>query len=259
MAVLRRDFGPADLLREMHAAGVSGAISVQARTSLQETDFLLKAAEAHNFILGVVGWIDLKSPTVGADLDRYTRHVKFKGVREICQGACDEQFFTNGSFHNGVRELTQRGLTYDLLIFANQLPAATAFVDQHPDQQFVLDHCAKPPICGPQPPAEWLRQLTELARRPHVACKLSGFVTELCDPVSDWDVDLMRPYFETVLDIFGSNRLMIGSDWPVLNLRTSFGVWMGVLSDWLADYPESVRNAVTTETAARLYACEQQR
>lgn len=253
MAVLRRNFGPVDLQREMAAAGVVGAISVQARTCLEETDYLLQAAAEHDFILGVVGWVDLKSPTVAADLDRYAAHSKFKGVREICQGAPDEQFFTNPSFNAGIRTLTEHGLPYDLLIFAHQLPAATTFVDQHPNQQFILDHCGKPEIRGSQPPDEWRRQLKELALRPNVACKLSGLVTELRAPAADWNLELLQPYLETTLDAFGPYRLMIGSDWPVLKLQSSYGDWLGMLNDWLTDHPPATRNAILSGTAARLY------
>jgi L-fuconolactonase len=255
MAPLRRDFGPADLQRELADSGVAGAISVQARTSAEETEFLLKNGEAFDFILGVVGWVDLKSPEVSGDLDRLSQRAKFKGVREICQGTPDEQFFTNRSFNEGVRQLADRGLAYDLLIYARQLPAATAFVDQHPNQQFILDHCAKPEISGPQPKAEWKRQLAEIARRPHVACKISGLVTELRDPVSEWNLKLLRPYFEAVLDAFGPDRMMVGSDWPVINLRAPYGAWISVLEEWLSEFPDAVSHAIAVGTAARLYRC----
>lgn len=255
MGSLRRDFTPVELQRELIGAGVTGAISVQARTSLEETEFLLEAAASTDFIRGVVGWIDLTSPAVGADLERFAEHAKFKGVREICQGAPDEQFFTNGSFNEGIRQLTNRRLTYDLLIYAHQLPGAAAFVDQHPHQQFVLDHCGKPEIRGSQPSTAWRQQLTELARRPHVACKLSGLATEVLDRTLEVNLKLMRPYFETALEAFGPDRLMLGSDWPVLNLRTSYATWMGIIRDWLAEYPSEVEAAVTNETAIKIYSC----
>ncbi len=255
MVVLSRDFEPADLQREMTAAGVEGAISVQARTCLEETHYLLQAAAGNDFILGVVGWVDLKSPAVDADLDRYANHPKFKGVREICQGAPDHRFFTDPAFNAGIRALTKRGLVYDLLIFANQLPAAAAFVDLHPHQKFVLDHCAKPAIRGSEPSEDWRHQLSELAQRPNVACKISGLVTELCHPASNWNLELLRPYFETVLDAFGPDRVMVGSDWPVLNVRASYGGWVGVLHEWLAEYPRAVSHAIASETARRLYGC----
>lgn len=255
MAPLRRDFGPLELQRELSDANVTGAISVQARTSLQETEFLLKSAASNDFIVGVVGWVDLKSPAVGIDLDRFAQQAKFKGVREICQGAPDEQFFSSSAFNDGIRQLTHRGLTYDLLISAHQLPAATAFVDQHPHQQFVLDHCGKPEIHGSQPPAEWARQLTELSARPHVACKLSGLATELRDPRLELNLTLLRPYFETALEAFGPDRLMLGSDWPVLNLRTSYAAWISVMRDWLAEHPAHVSEAVAMRTAAKFYSC----
>ncbi|BBO33353.1 amidohydrolase family protein [Lacipirellula parvula] len=254
MASLRRDFGPTDLQRELVAAGVTGAVSVQSRTSLQETEFLLKAAGANDFIVGVVGWVDLKSPDAEDALDRFKQDARFKGVREICQGAPDEQFFTSNIFNEGVRQLTSRRLAYDLLIYAHQLPAATAFVDRHPNQQFILDHCAKPEISGPQPAAEWRRELTELARRPHVACKLSGLATEVRDPAGNLDLALLRQYFEAALDAFGPDRLMLGSDWPVLNCRTSYGAWFDLLREWLANYSDEVRDAVGAGTATRLYS-----
>ena len=253
MAPLRRHFGPQELKLEMDAAGVTGAVSVQARSSLEETEWLLAIAAEHDFILGVVGWIDLASPGVGGDLDRYACRRKFKGVREVCQGAPDEQFFANRSFNDGIRALTERSLTYDLLIYSNQLATATTFVDRHPNQQFVVDHCAKPEIAGGDVSARWRRDISELARRPQVACKLSGLVTEIRDEQATFDAAVVRPYLDAALEAFGPERLMIGSDWPVLALRSTYGAWMSEASRWLTGYSESISRVIRSETARRVY------
>ena len=211
LAALRRDFLPAELAPLLAAAGVTGTVAVQARQSLAETQWLLDLARAHPFIRGVVGWVPLAAPDVGKILDRFAGQPRLKGVRHVVQ-AEPAGFLDAPAFNAGLREVTARGLTYDLLVFARQLEEATRFVDRHPAQAFVLDHIAKPVVQGP-PPAEWRRQLRELARREHVGCKFSGVVTEV--PGGRWTPALLRPYFEEVLAAFGPHRLMFGSDWPV--------------------------------------------
>lgn len=146
MAVLRQHYLPEDLLAAALPCGLTGAIAVQARGSLEETTWLLRLAAENSLIRGVVGWVPLQDPAVGGMLDELKRNSSFVGAREILQGAPDEQFFGNPAFQRGITELTSRDLAYDLLIFHDQLPAAIRFVDRHPEQRFILDHIAKPEI-----------------------------------------------------------------------------------------------------------------
>ena len=223
LAALRRDFLPADLRREMSLARMDGVVSVQARQSLEETRWLLELAAAHDFIQGVVGWVPLAAPRVRRELEIFSAHPKLKGVREVLQGEADAAWLHDDNFHAGVKVLTEFGLAYDLLIFAEQLPAAGAFVDRHPEQIFVLDHSGKPRI-KQGGFAPWNRNLRELARRENVYCKLSGLVTEA--EWSGWTERELQPYCETVLAAFGANRVMFGSDWPVCCVACPYPQWV---------------------------------
>jgi L-fuconolactonase len=251
-AVLRADFLPEQLKAECEAVGVDGVISVQARTTVDETDALLEFAAEHDFIAGVVGWADLRSPNVSSVLDKYCERARFVGVREICQGAADEEYFDHTAFNRGVEELTHRGLTYDILIFPDQLRSAIRFVDRHPTQSFVVDHCAKPPIRKSRFAQDWASELSILALRENVYCKFSGLTTEVRDG-PPWDNELLRPYFETVITAFGPRRVMFGSDWPVSIQSTSYEAWIAACKTLIASLTAAEQSAVLEDTALRFY------
>jgi L-fuconolactonase len=250
MAVLKRDFLPADLEQELHSAGLSGSVAVQARQTLAETTWLLELASKSRTIRGVVGWAPLASSHVAADLEHLPSQSKLKGLRHIVQDEPDDNFILGSNFNQGVSSLKNSGLVYDILIFEKHLPAAIQFVDRHPGQVFVLDHIAKPKIRERllQP---WTKHIGELARRENVFCKLSGMVTE-----ADWkhwtEADL-KPYMDVVLQTFGPKRLMAGSDWPVCLVATSYKKWFDVLRSLLGELSESERERVFGETAREVY------
>lgn len=222
MARIRRDFGPSDLLPNLKATGLAGCVSVQARQTLEESAWLVELSKQHSFIRAVVGWVPLVSPGVRGDLERLSAAPAFKGVRHVVQGEPDG-FLDVPEFNAGIREVTSMGLTYDVLIFARQLDQAIRFIDRHPEQRFVLDHIAKPLIAG-LPDSEWRRHVRDVARRENVSCKFSGVVTEVQGWA--WTPELLRPYFDVVLDAFGSKRLMFGSDWPVCLVATEYERWV---------------------------------
>lgn len=250
---IRRDFLPTDLAPQLAATGLDGTIAVQARQTLVETDWLLSLASDHPLIKGVVGWVPIREQgsAIGGLLDRYAQEPAFKGVRHVLQGEPDA-YMADASFNAGLREITARGLTYDLLIFAHQLPAALDFVDRHPNQPIVLDHIAKPVIEGP-PPAEWVKHLRELARRDHVCCKFSGVVTEVRAPGWSWTPELLRPYFDVVLEVFGPQRLMFGSDWPVCLVAADYVRWHGFVEACVAPLTPTENAAIFGGNAARFY------
>jgi L-fuconolactonase len=249
MGAIRRDFMPDDLMSELAASGFAGCIAVEAAPSLEQTRFLLDLAHRHTFVKGVVGWVDLLSPTLDATLDAITGDPLFRGVRHAAQGEADD-FLARDDVARGIASLTPRALTYDLLIHAHQLPAATALVTRLPDQRFVLDHLAKPRIReGLREP--WGTQLRDLARRPNVWCKLSGLVTE-----ADWGAwrpaDLL-PYLETALGAFGASRVMFGSDWPVCLVAARHDRVVRVIEDFAAQLSPDERSALFGGNAARFY------
>lgn len=249
--VIRRSFRAYDLDQLLREAKVTGAVAVQARTCLEENDFLLSEASVSKAIKAVVGWVDLKSTSVGSQLDHYSANALFKGVREITQGATDDNFFTNDAFNAGIREVTKRDLTYDVLIFQPQIQAATTFIDAHPNQRFVLDHAAKPEIRSSSFPNNWEKDIREMAKREHLVCKVSGLVTEVQDP--SWDTDLMQRYFDVLLDTFGPSRLMFGSDWPVCLLASEYTLWKDSVIQLVSKLSTDEQNSIFSKTATDFY------
>ncbi|MFN3408939.1 MAG: amidohydrolase family protein [Limisphaerales bacterium] len=250
MRAIRRDFLPEHLVAELAVARVDGAISVQARQSLAETEWLLEMAARHDFLRGVVGWVELVSPSVGAQLERLAAQPKFRAVRHVVQGEPDDRFLLRDDFNRGIRELRRFNLVYDLLIYARHLPVALEFVDRHPEQVFVLDHLAKPRIRdGEIEP--WRTHLRELARRSHVYCKISGMVTEA--DYATWTETQLRPYFEAALEAFGPRRLMFGSDWPVCLVACGYARWRETVSAWTADLSADEQARILGGTALEAY------
>lgn len=249
MASIRRDFLPPDLEEAILGTGIDGVISVQARTTLEETHWLLSLAARHDLIKAVVGWAPLASPGLGDILETLTASPKLRGLREVCQGQ-PRGFLLRPDFLDGVGELSRHGLVYDLLIYSSQLEEAIEFVDRFPSQVFVLDHIAKPRIAESLT-EPWARLIAELAKRPHVYCKLSGMVTEAD---ASWSKEKLRPYFETVLEAFGPSRLMYGSDWPVCLTRCSYEHWHATVTSLLSALSPDEKADIFGRTAARAYA-----
>ncbi len=249
-SMIRRDFLPSDLQKEIAAAGVDGVVSVQARQSFLETDWLLGFAAQHAFIRGVVGWLPLIDPAVETHLDNYAANPKLRSLRHVLQAEADDAYMLREDFNRGISALTRRGLTYDILILERHLPNTIAFVDRHPEQVFVLDHIAKPRIAtGELEP--WAKNIRELARRPNVACKLSGMVTEA--DVATWTPAQLLPYFDVVIDAFGPARLLFGTDWPVCLAGVGYGRWKHIVEQALRTLSEQERAAVFGGNAIRFY------
>jgi L-fuconolactonase len=250
--VLRRDYLHTDLARELVDCGLDGAIAVQARQSLAENDFLLAQADAsRGRIRGVVGWVDLAADDVDDVLGRHAMRPRFVGVRHVVQAETDPEFLARPAFNRGVGLLRRHRLAYDILIYAAQLPAAIAFVDRHPSQPFVLDHLAKPTIAAARLDDSWVRSFREMAKRPHVTCKLSGVVTEVREP--RWSIDTIRPYVELAIEAFGPARLMFGSDWPVCRLKTEYGDWVRTVQALTRRWSGPEQAAFWGGTAATVY------
>ena len=250
MAALRRDFLPHDLEPELAAAGFDGSIAVQARQTLDETRWLLDLAASSPLILGVVGWVDLRSPDVRAQLDEFAGNPKLLGIRHIVQSEPDDRFLLQPDFLRGISLLEEFDLTYDILIYPKHLPVAAEFVQRFPRQRFVLDHLAKPPIkSGNLHP--WDFGIRELAKSPNVFCKLSGLMTEA--DWRNWKPEHIEPYLDVALDRFGPDRLMIGSDWPVCKVAASYSRAMNMIREYLTQYPSDVQNSVLGENAQRFW------
>jgi L-fuconolactonase len=249
MAAIRHDFLPANLLAEMATAGVDGAITVQARQTIEETYWLLESARSCEAILGVVGWAAIAAPDFEAVAATLAAEPKLVGLRHVVQ-AEPEGFLDGADFNRGIRTLCRTGLVYDLLITEHQLEEAIRFIDRHPQQLFVLDHIAKPKIAAMEI-EPWRTSIRELSKRSNVYCKISGIATE--DSWEHWSLESLRPYLDTVVEAFGANRLMAGSDWPVCLLATSYSRWWQALRQFFSPCSEAERTAIFGGTALRAY------
>lgn len=253
MERLARDFLPAELAAVARPEGIAGSVAVQARQSLVETHWLLELAAADPFVRGVVGWVDLRSATVAADLARLAGVRKFVGVRHVVQDEPDPRFLLDPAFVRGLRLLGPLGLSYDLLVYPHQLPAAVALAGLVPEQRFVLDHLAKPRVRAGEI-ADWQRDIEALARHPNVCCKLSGLVTEAA--WRGWRAADFTPYLDVALEAFGPGRLMFGSDWPVCLLAAEYAEVAGIVRDSCGRLSPAEQALVWGGTARRTYGLD---
>lgn len=256
MKVIRTDFLPEKLERTIREAGVDGVISVQARQSLEETDWLCGMARQNKFMKGVVGWLPLMNDDIDVYLEKYSAEALLKGLRHVIQGEPDPDFILRSDFNRGISLLKKYSLAYDILVVEHQLPNTIRFVDQHPDQVFVLDHIAKP-LIGKNELSPWMANIQELAKRGNVNCKISGMVTEA--GFNSWTSEQLQPYFDVVLEAFGPNRLLFGSDWPVCLVATTYKDWVDLVRKNIASYSETEQAKILGGNAVRIYAlnCEQ--
>ena len=250
MEILAQDRLPADLAPLLEANGIDGTIAVQARQVVEETESLLAMAEEYDFIRGVVGWVDLRSPDVEAQLELFGDRTKLVGVRHVVQDEPDEKFVLREDFMRGIGKLKAYDLVYDILIFPHQLPAAIELVKRFPDQVFILDHIAKPYIKDKKM-SPWDSDIKKLASFENVSCKLSGMVTEA--DRYNWTVEDIRPYMEVVLEAFGAERLTIGSDWPVCTLAGQYGSVISIAADFIAKLSDNEQKAIWERNPERIY------
>ncbi len=250
MSAIRRDFLPSDLQKVYAENGIDGCVAVQADQTLAETDFLLNLAEEHDFIRGVVGWVDLRDENVDETLRKYHSHKKLKGWRHIVQGEADSNFLLRSSFVRGISYLKKYDYTYDILVFPHQLGAVLEFVKRFPSQRFVIDHIAKPYIKDGFYEG-WALLMQAIAQQENVYCKLSGMVTEA--DYQSWTPEQLHPYLHHVLEVFGSDRLMFGSDWPVCLVAGGYSAIKQIVSDFIAELGENDRNMIMGENARAFY------
>ena len=230
MLVLKNDFLPAQLLPVLQKNGIDGCVAVQASQTDDETVFLLELAAENPFIKGVVGWIDLKADDIEEQLEAYGQYNLLKGFRHILQSEPDKQYMLQPAFQNGIAALQKYGYTYDILIYPEHLPYAAQLVSGFPDQKFVLDHMAKPPIKTKEI-EDWQNDIESLAKHQNVYCKISGLLTEA--NWAHWEVADFTPYLDVVLNAFGTNRIMFGSDWPVCLLAGAYKGTMQVMHNFI--------------------------
>lgn len=252
MTVLRHDYLPSDLQPELIKAGYSGSIAVQARQTTEETRWLLHLSEQYDFIKGVVGWVNLCSEDkLKKELDEFCKSGKLKGVRHVVHDEPDDNFMLRDDFLRGISILKDYDLAYDLLLFPRHLPVAEKVVSIFPDQKFVVDHISKP-LIKDQIVSPWKEDIIQIARHKNVWCKLSGMVTEA--DVKNWKQEDFHPFLDIIFKVFGSERLMIGSDWPVCLLGGEYNNITGIVKNYISGTSAEIQEAILGETCREFYA-----
>lgn len=250
MAVIRRDFLPDQLSAVLQENHIEGCVAVQADQTMEETAFLLELSDTNEFIKGVVGWVDLQSPDVAHYLQQFSSHPKFKGLRHVLQGEAKRDLMLSPPFLEGISKLATHDLSYDILIFADQLQFVPEFVAMFPDTRFVIDHIAKPEIKNGNI-SQWKKHMEGVAQHRNVSCKISGMVTEA--DLKKWKPADFKPYLDVVVDAFGIDRVMYGSDWPVCLAAGSYAQVFNLVSSYFRDFSTAEQELFFGGNATRFY------
>ena len=250
LAPLKRDFLPKELLQLLNKEKISGAISVQARQSEKENEFLLNHAKGNPFIKGVVGWIDLRSEKVEERLSFYRNFPILKGFRHVVQDEKDPEFMLHPAFLQGIEQLIKYGYCYDILVYARQLPQVLAFLNHFPDKPFIIDHLAKPDI-KQGGFTSWQADMRKIAAFPKVLVKVSGMITEA--DWHHWEKEDFYPYLDELVLSFGVERLCYGSDWPVCNLAGNYSMQWDIVKTYFSTFNPSDINKVMGWNTQRFY------
>jgi L-fuconolactonase len=250
MSVIRRNFSPSDLAKVYQENGIDGCVAVQADQTLEETDFLIDLASINNFIKGIVGWVDLRAENIENVLEKYSTDKIVKGFRHVVQGEVDHNFLLRPNFSRGISLLEKHNFTYDILVFPHQLGSVLEFVKKFPHQKFVIDHIAKPYIKDGYFEG-WATMMTAIGKHENVSCKMSGMVTEA--DFNIWTPEQIHPYMDTVLEAFGSKRILFGSDWPVCLVAGNYSKIKKLTTDFISQLSKIEQNSIMGNNAIEFY------
>lgn len=250
MSVIRKDFMPSDLQKVYAKNSIDGCVAIQADQTLAETDFLLDLASKNNFIKGVVGWVDLRAENIDEVLKHYSQFKKLKGFRHVIQGEPDHNFLLRPNFLRGISALAKHDFTYDILIFPHQLGATLEFIQEFPNQKFVIDHIAKPYIKDGFLDG-WKILMKEISKYENVHCKMSGMITEA--DFKTWTPSQIEPYMDVVLNAFGSKRILFGSDWPVCLVAGNYTDVKELVTDFIATLSSTEQTDIMGNNAIKFY------
>ncbi len=249
LAPIYRDFGPDDLRPIISVAGVDKTVLVQAAPTIAETRFMLEIADNTDFVAGVVGWVDFESTDVAEHISDLARQSKLKGFRPMIQDIPDDNWMLRPDLDAAFRAIIEQDLTFDALVLPGHLKNLVTLLNRYPDLKVVIDHAAKPQI-GNDEFQPWAADIAELAQSTQALCKISGLVTE--DGIG-WSRQRLQPYIDHLLSVFGPERLMWGSDWPVVNLVGDYDSWIKSARKLLSDLSSHELGAIFEENCARFY------
>ena len=249
-----RHFELDDLHQETQKAGVKGTVLVQSQESDRDTDYLLRLAQASDLIKAVVGWVDLTSSVAEERVNYLAAQPKFRGLRPMLQGLADDHWILRHDIEPAIRAMIQGKLVFDALVFERHLPYLHIFARRHPELSIVIDHAAKPAIKAGGF-EQWSATIAAFAELPNVSCKLSGLLTE---SAPEQGLDQIRPYVVHLYRIFGAERLLWGSDWPVLLLAenaqyNTYESWMGMARQLLPTTDADELEHIFALNAKRVY------
>lgn len=250
MKVIQKDFLPGDLKPVLDRNGIDGCIAVQADQSEEENAFLLALAADNDFIKGVVGWVDLQGENIEERLQYYGDFKKLKGFRHVLQGEAERDFMLRPLFKKGISLLQQYGFTYDILIYPDQLRFIPSFVAAFPNQKFIIDHIAKPYIRDKKIEG-WKQDMQAVAGYKNVCCKISGMVTE--GDWNGWKKEDFVPYLDVVVESFGTDRVLFGSDWPVCLVAASYENVLQITQDYFSTFSKEEQDRFFGGNVIRFY------
>jgi len=250
MSVIRKDFLPGDISPVLKENGFDGCITVQSHQSEAENEFHLTNANKYDFIKGIVGWLDLCSAEIEDRLAYYQQFKILKGFRHVLQGEPQRDFMLRPDFLNGISLLKKYNYTYDILIYPDQLKYTEEFVSKFPGQPFVIDHIAKPDIKNKEI-KQWAKDVASVAKFENVFCKVSGMVTEA--DWGKWDKTDFYPYLDIVVEAFGMDRLMFGSDWPVCNIAADYSQVVNICKDYFSAFSSTEQELFFGGNAIQFY------
>ncbi|HRH61031.1 MAG TPA: amidohydrolase family protein [Chitinophagaceae bacterium] len=250
MRMIQKDFMPQDLQPVLQQNNIDGCVLVQVDQTEEENIFLLNNAAQFDFIKGVVGWVDLQSPNITEGLEYYQQYKKMKGFRHILQGETQRDFMLRPAFMSGISLLSKYNFTYDILIFPDQLQYALQFVKAFPHQRFVIDHIAKPYIKDKKID-DWKRDMLQFKFFENVYCKISGMVTEA--DWQNWKYEDFVPYLDVVVESFGTDRIMFGSDWPVCLVAASYERMLGIVKKYFSSFSKGEQQKFFGDNAMKFY------
>ena len=251
-AVLNRVYRPADLIGQLAHAGVQRTVLVQAAATVNETEYMLGLADSCDFIGGVVGWVDFERPADRATLARLQGHAKFKGVRPMIQDIADDAWMLRRDVQWAYEALCDADLTFDALGFPRHLANFLTLLKRHPDLRVVVDHCMKPQIRDRSAAsfAHWAEGMARIAGETTACCKFSALITEAD---ADWTEADLQPYVDHVITVFGPDRVMWGSDWPVCRVRAEYDRWHGAAQALTAGLSAAAKARIFGGTAQEFY------
>jgi L-fuconolactonase len=246
---LYRDYGPDDLAPVVARHGIERTILVQAAQTLSETEFMLGIADKTPFVAGVVGWVEFTDREAPENIARLARNPLLVGLRPMVQDIPDDEWLVRADLAPAFRAVVEHGLIFDALVLPRHLSRLLVVADRHPELSIVVDHGAKPAI-RERRLDPWRADMAALAARPNTWCKLSGLVTEAAP---DWRTEDLRPYVDHLIAVFGPERLLWGSDWPVVNLAGGYDRWREATAALLDPLTGRERAAILGDNAARVY------